>query len=92
MGLGCDGAARTAPARAALLCSSTEQQLAAAAVCEESDDHCLLDDEALGARMDRLGIAARRFLSLPPRGVFCTRTLDMRAIKLIGFDVRRRTL
>ena len=43
--------------------------------------------ELVDMSMTDLGLRAERPTSLPQRGVFCTRTLDMRGIKGIGYDM-----
>jgi HAD superfamily 5'-nucleotidase-like hydrolase len=45
------------------------------------------DEEELMLMMDKVGIAATRPDELPQRGVYCTRALDMRSIKAIGYDM-----
>ena len=48
----------------------------------------LRDDEAdVGVLMAGFGLSADRPASLPQRGVFCTRELDLRGIKGIGYDM-----
>ena len=64
-------------------------------LCDGSDTlnpaeytRALLSDEAEVAQlMGSFGLAAGRPTSLPQRGVFCTRELDLRNVKVIGYDM-----
>ena len=48
----------------------------------------LLTDEAeVAMKMAKFGLTAERPAVLPQRGVFCTRALDLREIKAIGYDM-----
>ena len=45
------------------------------------------DEEEISELMSEFGFVASRPDDLPQRGVYCTRALDMRSIKAIGYDM-----
>jgi hypothetical protein len=45
------------------------------------------DERELGDIMSEFGLQAHRPSELPQKGVYCTRALDMREIKAIGYDM-----
>ena len=60
-----------------------------AAVCARASRHARVR-AAIQALLDVAsihGLAPYTPASVPPRGVFCTRSLDMSAIKCIGYDM-----
>ena len=47
----------------------------------------MLSEDETAQVLDELQLQSSMSLSIPPRGVFCTRTLDMKKIKCIGYDM-----
>merc|ERR1719238_607946 len=47
----------------------------------------MMQDDAVTDTLTSLGLRASRPTALPERGVFCTRELDLRDIKVIGYDM-----
>ena len=47
----------------------------------------MLSEEETTQVLGELQLQSSMSLSIPPRGVFCTRTLDMKKIKCIGYDM-----
>ena len=46
-----------------------------------------VDEAEVGALMSSYGFKAERPVTLPQQGVFCTRNIDLREIKAIGYDM-----
>ena len=80
----------TPPAACAASSPSSDPEDCAAvygAVLEADARQLLADESEVGELMSSYGFAADRPDALPERGVFCTRALDMRSIKAIGYDM-----
>ena len=76
-----------APTRDLAPTSTASEPFAEYLAARELDE--LLGDDAASMRasMSALGLQASRPTSLPQRGVFCTRELDMRDVEVIGYDM-----
>ena len=55
---------------------------------EEDKEFCSLPSaDELAYEMEQIGVGVEPSAYPPPRGVFCTRTLDLREVKVIGYDM-----
>ena len=69
-------------------CASQRGVGAESALSSAEYTKALLTDEAeVAMKMAKFGLTAERPAVLPQRGVFCTRALDLREIKAIGYDM-----
>ena len=69
--------------------SSRARRPVASEASPEASPGLLADAEIheMSSAMASLGLQATRPKNLPQRGVFCTRELDLRSIKVIGYDM-----